>query len=397
MTSSWPPVAHETLPWVSTLPTEHLTRRQRSELRPTFEATVPPSIAEAPWTPPAPLLADLDDITAEISRFDAESPLALAPYAGLLLRSEAAASSRIEHLTASARAILAAEVGDRSRRNATEIAQNTAALVEAIERASEPDAAALLSMHATLLGGVDPQAGQWRREQVWVGGSDLGPFGAVHVGPTAERVPGLIEDLVVFMRRDDLPVLAHAALAHAQFETIHPFTDGNGRTGRALVHAMLRTKRLTRRVTVPVSAGLLTDTSRYFDALDAYRTGDPEPIVERMAHAALRGAQEARVLVAELVEIHARWQDRITARPQAAAWRLVDLLRERPVVTAEVVQERLGLAAPHVRRAVNPLLKAGILKESRMAQDGRRIVWRAPEVLAALDRFAERSGRRSLG
>ena len=230
-----------------------------------------------------------------------------------------------------------------------------------------------------------------------MGGSDLGPFGAVHVGPTAERVPGLIEDLVVFMRRDDLPVLAHAALAHAQFETIHPFTDGNGRTGRALVHAMLRAKRLTRRVTVPVSAGLLTDTSRYFDALDAYRTGDPEPIVERMAHAALRGAQEARVFVAELVEIHARWQDRITARPQAAAWRLVDLLRERPVVTAEVVQERLGLAAPHVRRAVNPLLKAGILKESRMAQDGRRIVWRAPEVLAALDRFAERSGRRSLG
>ncbi len=89
-----------------------------------------------------------------------------------------------------------------------------------------------------------------------------------------DRVSAAISDLIRFLRRDDLPVLPQAAIAHAQFETIHPFTDGNGRAGRALLHSMLRSKALTRSVTVPVSAGLLADTGAYFEALTAYREGD---------------------------------------------------------------------------------------------------------------------------
>ncbi len=99
------------------------------------------------------------------------------------------------------------------------------------------------------------------------------------------RVPAAIDDLMAFAARDDVPLLAQIAVAHAQFETIHPFTDGNGRTGRALVQAMLRNKGLTRQVTVPVSAGLLADTDGYIAALTAYRDGDAAPIVERFAEA----------------------------------------------------------------------------------------------------------------
>ena len=112
------------------------------------------------------------------------------------------------------------------------------------------------------------------------------PHDAMFVPPRHETVPAAIEDLIGFIDRDDLPVLAQAALAHAQFETIHPFPDGNGRTGRALIHAELRNKRLTRNVTVPVSAGLLVDTDAYFEALTAYRLGDTAPIVEQLAAAA---------------------------------------------------------------------------------------------------------------
>jgi Fic family protein len=93
--------------------------------------------------------------------------------------------------------------------------------------------------------------------------------------PHHDHVPVLIDDLVAFARRTDIPLLTQAAVAHAQFETIHPFPDGNGRTGRALIHSMLRGHGLTHNVTVPVSAGLLTDTSAYFDALTAYREGEP--------------------------------------------------------------------------------------------------------------------------
>lgn len=387
----------ETVPWASRIPSHHLTRRQEAALRSSYEAAVPPPIAATDWTAPPALAADLDEVTAEVARFDTSSPLELAPYAGLLLRSEAAASSRIENLTASARAILSAEVGDDSRRNAVEIAQNTASLVAAVEHGSVPDASAILQMHRTLMARTDPRAGEWRTEQVWIGGSDVGPFEALFVPPVHERVPALVDDLVTFIHRVDLPVLAQAALAHAQFETIHPFTDGNGRTGRALVHAMLRGHRLTRRVTVPVSAGLLTDTQTYFAALDAYRTGDPDVIVERMAHAALRGVQQARLLVEELVAVHEDWQGRLALRPQASAWRALELLRRRPVVTAEVVAAELGLKPPNVRRAMDPLTEAGIVRESRMPGDGRRVVWRAPDALDALDRFAERGGRRTLG
>ena len=116
---------------------------------------------------------------------------------------------------------------------------------------------------------------------MWIGSSSYGPHTASFVPPHHTRVAAAIDDLVRFIRRDDLPVLAQAALAHAQFETIHPFPHGNRRTGRALVHCLLRGKLLTRRVIVPVSAGLLTDTDSYFDALAAYRDAWSDSITSR--------------------------------------------------------------------------------------------------------------------
>lgn len=134
------------------------------------------------------------------------------------------------------------------------------------------------------------------------------------VPPHPDRVATAIHDLERFLSRDDLPVLVQAAVAHAQFETIHPFPDGNGRTGRALVHSLLRGRGLTRRVTVPVSAGLLADTSSYFDALTAYRDGIPEPIVERLASASFAAIYNGRVLVDELRSLRAGWDDAISTR-----------------------------------------------------------------------------------
>ena len=246
-------------------------------------------------------MALADEATAELARFDAEMGTEIAPFGSILLRSESAASSRIENLTASAKAVALAELGDTSRRNAAEIVANTTAMQAAIELADRLDAPAILAMHAALLRQHDPKiAGRWRDAQVWIGSSSYGPHTASFVPPHHTRVPPAIDDLVEFMRRDDLAVLPQAALAHAQFETIHPFPDGNGRTGRALVHCLLRGKRLTRQVTVPVSAGLLTDTDRYFDALTAYRSGDIRPIVERFAEASFDSVVNGRQLVTEL-------------------------------------------------------------------------------------------------
>ena len=128
-------------------------------------------------------------------------------------------------------------------------------------------------------------------------------------------------DVVSFARRTDVPVLAQTAIAHAQFETIHPFPDGNGRTGRALLQGMLRHGRLTRNVTVPVSAGLLHDIDRYFRALTEYRAGRPDAIVAAVAEASFAAVQNGRALVDDIQAAAKRWDSQIIARSDSSVHR----------------------------------------------------------------------------
>jgi Fic family protein len=256
------------------------------------------------------------------------------------------------------------------------------------------DDEAILKIHEALLGKSRPEiAGRWRGEQVWIGGSDLGPHAALFVPPHHDRIAAAIENLVTYIERNDVPTLTHAALAHAHFETIHPFPDGNGRTGRALLHAHLRNKRLTRNVTVPVSAGLLTDTDAYFEALTQYRQGNPVAIVEQLAGAAFAAITNGRKLIEDLRAIRAGWDDHVKVRRGATAWKIADLLLRHPVVNAQLVATELGIAGPNAYRSLQPLVEAEVLVEFTDSKRGQ--MWRAPAVLDALDRFAARAGRRS--
>ena len=367
-------------------------RRQSGEYR----AAIPAVIADLAVTLPSDVLANAEEASNEIARFDSELGDEIAPFASVLLRTESAASSNIENLTASARAIAEAEaLGDTSRRNAALIVGNTEAMKAAIALADRIDGTAILAMHEALMHSSNPGiAGKWRTEQVWVGGGSFGPRGADFVAPQQDRVAGTIDDLIRFTERSDIPVLPQTAIAHAQFETIHPFPDGNGRTGRALIQAMLRNKRLTRQMTVPVSAGLLTDTDAYFDALGAYRDGDPVPIVERLSAASVLAVLNGRHLIGDLRAIRAEWAVKITARRDSAVHRVADLLLQRPVFNAQLLHRELGISTGNARRFVDPLTEAGIIVE--FTDRARNRAWRAPEVLQALDAFAVRAGRRGV-
>lgn len=409
----WPAVHYETLPWPSRLEPGMSSRSQLRRHQGPYEAAVTAPIATTAFSLPAALAASLDDATSEIARFDADLGDDLTPFAAVLLRSESAASSQIENLTASARAIGEAEIDaeedpevdrieavgtarrPRTGGNAAQVVANSRAMAAAIALADTLDEDAILAMHAALMSKAAPEiAGRWRTEQVWIGGGDVGPHEARFVPPWHERVPGAIADLVTFLDRDNIPVLAHAAIAHAQFETIHPFPDGNGRTGRALVHSLLRAKRLTRAVTVPVSAGLLVDVDAYFDALTAYRSGDAGPIVERFVTAAFAATTNGRRLAQDLRDIRAHWQTVLKVDRRSGAWRLLDVLTRQPVVNSATVAAELGVGPTNVYGPVNALITAGILLESTNRKRGK--VWRAPEVITALDAFAARAGRRSL-
>jgi len=385
-------VTYESLPWTSADAPASRTARRR--YRGPYEAAVVPSIVSVDVVLPSETAAVVEEAAAEIARFDAELGREIAPFAAVLLRTESAASSKIENLTASARAIAEAELHGHAGRNASMIVANERAMSAAIALAKRIDGEAILAMHAALLDRSNPDiAGRWRDQQVWIGGGDLGPHGAAFVPPHHDRVPAGIADLVAFIERDDVPVVAHAALAHAQFETIHPFPDGNGRTGRALVHAHLRAKGLIRNVTVPVSAGLLTDIDGYFAALTRYRGGDPTSIVEAFGAAAFRAVANGRRLVDDLHTIRQDWQERVRARRDAVAWRVAELLLRFPVVNAALVAAEIGIAPQNTYRSLRPLVDAGVLVE--FTDRKRNQLWRAPEVLDALDRFAARAGRRN--
>jgi Fic family protein len=242
---------------------------------------------------------------------------------------------------------------------------------------------------------MNTPSGHWRDTQVWIGGSRFGPHAAAFVPPHASRVPAAIHDLVRFTHRTDVSPLTHAALAHAQFETIHPFPDGNGRTGRALIHSMLHRRGITRNVTVPISSGLLVDTDAYFSALGAYRNGDPNQIVLQMAEAAFVAIDNARVMSSELDGVKNGWRSSITARADASVWRLAELLFQQPAVNSNLVQSRLNVSKQAALNSIDLLEEAGILVKAKGEERNR--AWVAIEIVEVLDRFAERSGRRTRG
>ena len=355
-----------------------------------YMASVPPFIADANVVLDAEVVALADDASRELTRFDSEVGTITAPFASILLRTESASSSEVENLTSSAKQVALAEIGAAKSENAKLVVANVRAMTAATDLSDSFDVDTIITMHEALLEESAPQyVGRFRDQQVWIGGGALSPHGASFVPPHHDRVPDLMEDLIQFADRTDVTALVQAAIAHAQFETIHPFPDGNGRTGRALLHTMLRRSGVTRNVTVPVSAGLLRDTHAYFGALTTYREGDPNAIVEAVAEASFTAIANGRVLVADLELVRESWDERIAARAGSASAKLGELLMRQPAITAKLVATELKVSEVAAQNAIDRFCTAGVLAQTNGGKRNR--VWHAPEVLEALDRFGERA------
>lgn len=403
-------VGWETHPW-DREPDHSASRRQRLSARGTYKAAVPTAIAESSLQIDVALQAEAEDTVREITLFDVEvtaiaerraaregddAATELAPLVSVLLRTESASSSEIEGVTAGARALAMAAIDAKAGPNAQLVTANVTAVQRAVALADDISIDTILDAHQALL---DPHAyagpGRLRDQQVWIGSNALSPHTASFVPPHHSRVPAALEDLIAFVHRVDLPVLAQVAIAHAQFETIHPFNDGNGRIGRTLIHAMLRHSGVTRTLTVPVSAGLLTDTSAYFHALTEFRAGHIQPIIRQFINASFRAISNGRILVEDLEEVYERWSESLASRRGSAARRLLVHLLNQPAVNVAYVETVTGVALSAAQRAVEQLEEAGILNRASGRQRNR--VWIAQDVVDALDAFAERVGRRGYG
>ena len=391
--NEWPRPGRETLPWTSRM-AEFLTPRQRALLPSTYEAAVVPEIADAALTLPTRLAAAEADAVAAVSRFDSDAASALLPFTPLLLRSESSASSRIERLTVSARRLMEAELFETGRGNAALVVANTRAMTAASSIRPPLSLDSLLSMHRALLESSAPDdAGALRREPVWIGGSELSPAGALFVPPRHERVPEALEDLFAFTRRTDLPPLTRAAIAHAHFETIHPFVDGNGRTGRALIHVLLSWAGLTPHAPLPLSAVLLADVDSYFRSLDAYRRGEPLVIVELFIGAAARAAALGRSAGRRIGRTVEAMLERSPGRAGTPDRAIIELLARRPVLDAGSAATAVGVSEAAARRSLERLEAAGLLRGYLIGP--RRRAWRSPEILDLMDDVASALGRRA--
>ncbi|SEF16303.1 Fic family protein [Jiangella alba] len=314
----------------------------------------------------------------------------LSGIARFLLRSEAIASSRIEGIASSPQQVALAELGqsesvrgvsEQARlvaNNMTIVRRSTTELVEADQLTVD----GIVDLHASLLPD-QPRHHGLRTVQNWIGGSDWNPIGADFVPPAHERVPDLMADLVDYLNGAAHAPLIQAAVVHAQFETIHPFTDGNGRVGRALIHTVLARRGATQQAVLPISLVLATLRDRYIAGLGAYRheagAGSAAAStavnhwLEMFVHASAIAVEQSSSLRNRINELRTEWEARLSShrssiglraapRTDSAVARLLQQLPEAPVVTATTLTRILDVSFPAATAALEELRQAGILR-----------------------------------
>ena len=315
------------------------------------------------------------------------------PLATLLLRSEGVASSSLEGLRTPLVDVAAAEVGGSQVGEAlgdvaTHVADNLGAVVGALGSPGRPlTRADLHDWHRRLMearGGLpEGTVGAYRTEQTWVGGTS--PRDAGYVPPPPALIEQLMDDLIAFANDDTLDAVTQAAVVHAQFESIHPYGDGNGRIGRVLIGWVLA-RRLDISVPPPVSVVIARDPGGYLAGLTLFRLGQTDAWVEWMAGALEHSSEAADAVMARTEVLVADWRERLDqVRADAAARRVVDLLVEHPVLSAAVVAERLGISARSGQNALATLADHGIVEPYRPGRVGPgrpTRYWAAGELIA---------------
>lgn len=366
-----------------------------------YEAFVPDEIAQLS----VPLRSDLAHAIAEaeeqIRELNRWPPTvgSLETLARQLLRAESVASSRIEGLQPSHRRLAKASFDrDSDDLTALSVLANMNAMEEAVKVATARKAirvSDLAHLHHTLFSAfLDPTAGKLRTEQSWIGGAASNPRNAEFVPPPPEEVRPLLEDLCRFLAREDLSPLLQAAIAHAQFETIHPFADGNGRVGRCLIHIVLRRRGLAPSYVPPVSLVLATASKQYLAGLTSFRAGAIDDWCEVFADAARLAARDARIFAQHVEKLQARWRTQAhEPRAKSAASKLISALPAFPIVDVSTVETIARCSNQAARLAVAHLEAAKVV--TRINVGRRHRAWEAREVFELEQHLATRRGGRT--
>lgn len=364
-----------------------------------YDAFVPDELMGTPLSLDAKLAGVVSEAENAIRSLNHTAGPALVPLARLLLRTESIASSKVEGMQLGVRALARAEARVESGRKASAIAievlANIDAMVLAVDEAAIVDrfgVAEIIAIHKRLMERAENKhiAGRIRTQQNWIGGNDHNPCGADFVPPPPEEVDRLLADLCESINDETLPPLVQAALVHAQFETIHPFDDGNGRTGRALIHVILRRRHVAPAYLPPISVVLAAAKRRYIDGLTGFRGDGTGAWIEHFASATARAAQLAAAYLQAVEALTASWRKRLAAsatapRGDAAAWAVIPVLPAHPMITAPVAVAATGRARAAIYQAIEQLEAAGVLVP--LSESRRNRAWEATGLLDLIAGF----------
>ncbi len=364
-----------------------------------YDAFLPDPIAG--WTPELSpgVVATVAEAQHALAAIERDASPALAPLARLLLRTEAIASSKIEGMQVGARELARAEarhdLGARVGPKAREVIASIDAMQLALDDAARTSAVTLgglRDIHRLLLADAPAWTtpGELRVHQNWIGGNNYNPCRADYVPPPPDRVEAMLADLLRAAAEDVVPGIVQCAIVHAQFETIHPFNDGNGRVGRALIHVLLRHRGLVSGFTPPISVVLAGDRDRYIELLVQFRAGDIEPWVEHFAVAVAQSVTIARRYTDDVSTLRTAWREQVSARAptpraDAAVWLLLDRLPGHPVITAAVAAAITGRSKPAIGQAIGQLVDAGVLRP--LSSGNRNRAWEVDGLLALIERL----------
>jgi len=365
-----------------------------------YDAFIPVKLTELSLQMEGTVAGIASEADAAIRDLNESARPALTPLARLLLRTESMASSMIEGVRAGVRELARAEAkveaGRKASATALEVLANIDAMQLAMDEASAVDrfgVREIVAIHRRLMErdiNVKRIAGQIRTSQNWIGGNDYNPCSADFVPPPSEEVQGLLDDLCDAINDHRLPPIVQAAIVHAQFETIHPFADGNGRTGRALIHVVLKRRRVAPAYVPPISVVLAANRDRYIEGLTRFRGERVSDWIEQFAAAAHNAARLAGAYLREVLQLSVAWRAKLSARPgpprsDAAAWAVIDALPGYPVISAPVAAAVTGRSKPQIYEALDDLEAAGVL--TRLSASRRNRGWEAVGLLDLLERL----------
>lgn len=311
-----------------------------------------------------------------------------------LLRSEVIASSQIEGIDVpSHRALAKALAGNQHREGAQAALANIDAVRWVYGWAAEGKAPftreVIRDIHRRLAAAdrfLAKHAGKIRTRQNWIGDDPYTPAGADFIPPPARRVKALLDDLCEYANRGDVPPLVQAAVVHVQFETVHPFVDGNGRVGRSLIGSILARREVCHDVIPPISLALSRQSDEYVDALTAWRfhEGGARRWITLIARATEDAALASARLAAQVADLQERWREQAgRPREDSAAAAVIDVLPAYPILDVQKVAEITGRSDVAARNALNHLEEAGVLQQVTVGKRNRK--WESTGLFALID------------